>query len=67
MVQMNRVAGKTEMHSFVGECLLTSERNMSADGNRCRNENRMDRHGLEGAHNGVRGDDVVVVREKQGK
>ena len=34
-----------------------------AGGNRCRCESRRDREGLEGAHNGVRGDVVVVVSE----
>jgi hypothetical protein len=31
--------------------------------NRCRSEKRMGGKGLEIAHNGVRGDDVVEVRE----
>ena len=34
-----------------------------ADGNRSGSECRVDEEGLEVAHNGVRGDDVVVVRE----
>ena len=63
MVQMNRSAGKTEMQPFVGEWLLRSEMSTLAGGNRCGNESRMDGKGLEDAHNGVRGDDVVVVRE----
>lgn len=34
-----------------------------AGGNRCGSEKRMDRRGPAVAHNGVRGDDVVEVRE----
>jgi hypothetical protein len=66
MVQMNRSGGKTEMQPFVGEWLLRSEMSSSAGGNRCGSQSGRDREGLEDAHNGVRGDDVVVVR-KQGK
>ena len=34
-----------------------------AGGNRCETESRVDGEGLEGTHNGVRGDDVVVVKK----
>ena len=36
---------------------------MSAGGTRCGRESRVGGNGLEVAHNGVRGDDVVVVSE----
>jgi len=61
MVQMNRMAGKTEKKLFVGDWLLRSEVYTLADGNRCGSERRMDGQRLEGAHNGVR-DDAVKVR-----
>ncbi|TKB35152.1 MAG: porin [Nitrospira sp.] len=41
---------------------MRSEMHTLAGGNRCGDENRM---GLEGAHNGVRGDDVVEVSESR--
>jgi hypothetical protein len=34
-----------------------------AGGNRCGSESRMDGEGLEVAHNGVRGDDGVEMKE----
>ena len=55
------------MQRFVGEWLLRIEIDTLAGGNRCGRESRRDREGLEDAHNGVRGDDVVVVREQDEK
>ena len=42
-----------------GEWLLRSEIYTLVGGNRCERERRMNGEGLEGTHNGVRGDDIV--------
>ena len=54
MVQINRMAKKprSEMQTVAGR-------------NRCRSQRRVNSEGLEGAHNGVRGDVVVEVSEQR--
>lgn len=61
MVQINRMAGKTEKQPCVSEWLLRSGVHAVAGRNRCGSERRIDGEGLEGTHNGVRGDVVVEV------
>jgi len=63
MVRVNRIVGKTEKQPFVIGWMLRRELYMLACGNRCGCECRVDGEWLGVAHNGVRGDDVVVVRE----
>ena len=63
MVQMNRITGQTEKWAYVSECLPRSDVHALVGGNRYGCESRMEGEGLEVAHNGVRGDDVVGVRE----
>ena len=63
MVKMNRRAEKTEMQPCVDEWLLRSDVHAWTSENGCGSERRRNGEGLEGAPNGVRGDDVVVVSE----
>ena len=52
-----------EKQPFVGEWLLRTDVHAVTGGNRCEHESLLSGDGQEGAHNGVRGDDVVGVRE----
>ena len=61
MMQITPIEGKTEKQPYVGQWLLRIKMHAVAGRNRCGSQRRVNSEGLEGAHNGVRGDVVVEV------
>ena len=65
MVHMNRVAGNPQQVPSAGACPLTHDILASVIGKWLERKSQVDGKRREDAHNGVRGDDVVVVTEAQ--